>query len=143
MVRKAWLVVLAALMLSGVTGCGGGKPLGPVTGKVSYKGKPLSVKNCVIMFEIPNKGIGLGARLEDDGTFRVVNLTGDGLEPGHYQVSITLPPDFMAGLRMLPPKEVDRRMNAVFPRKYINSATSGLEIDVATAGQVLDIELKD
>ena len=143
MERSAWLVILAALMVSGLAGCGGDKPLGPVTGKVSYKGRPLSVKNCVIMFEIPNKGIGVGAQLEDDGTFRVAKVTGYGLEPGHYQVRISLPLDFLAGLNQLDRKEADKRIGAVLPKKYLDRNTSGLVVDVGTAAQVLEIELKD
>src|SRR5262249_24389919 len=75
-------VVGLAVLLAGVTGCGG-SPLAPVSGVVKLNGKPY--KNAVVSFqplgsrEAPNPGRGSSAVTDEKGRFELIH---DGEKPG-------------------------------------------------------------
>lgn len=95
----------------------------PVTGIVTYQGKP--IPKVSIAF-IPEKGMLASGKTDDKGRFSLMtNRPGDGAMVGSYKVSISFVPDEipeMQGLTDGPPKKPD----SPIPEKYGSPQTSGL-----------------
>lgn len=138
------VILMAALALAG---CGGGET--DVSGKVSYKGKPV-VYGTVLLLDgtgAPKSGV-----IQPDGTFRV-----SGVRPGAVKVAVSSPrppgaepPRKQAGGRDdddKPPPNVTPASPEVIkswfalPDKYGDPNKSELTADVK-AGQPLDFDLK-
>ena len=89
---KARMIALVALLASACWGCGPigsgrGPDLIPVKGKVTYKGKPLTVGT--VTFEPDGYGRPAHGQLKSDGTFVLNTLKeGDGVVVGEHRVSI-------------------------------------------------------
>jgi len=136
-----------------LTGCGGAdkdKPtLAKVTGKVTYKGKPLT-SGSVIFTPIAGKGGETGqtatGEVASDGTYELTTFnTGDGAILGQHTVTVTVPekgsedmgkPDANGRLKYVPAKSVT-------PSKYSKVDTSPLKCTVVEGGTTFDIDLKD
>ncbi len=90
--RVLTLPILALVLLGPTMGCGangaGTMPsLVPVTGKVTFKGQPLTTGT--VRFEPDDYGRPATGKLQSDGTFVLTTLTdGDGVVAGHHRVSI-------------------------------------------------------
>lgn len=127
------LVALAALSCGLSGGCapaGSGKmpDLIPVTGKVLYKGQPLTQGS--IKFD-PEDGYGREAngKIKPDGTFTVTTFKeGDGVVAGHHRVAVT-------GTGIKSPRDM-------FAKKYGGVASSGLTADVDAEHHDFTFELK-
>ena len=113
-----WLL-LAALNLVFLVGCGDGRPRRvPISGVVTIDGKPVPFGSVML---VPADGSRTGGgSLDSDGLFRVSTYTAyDGMPPGTYDVSI-------AAIETL--SETKQRWHA--PEKYADVATSGLSIEI-------------
>ena len=127
-------LTLAALL----AGCGEqGPKTHPVSGKVSYQGKPLPFG--AIMF-VPAEGSAASARIESDGTYKV------DLTPGPHKVSVIAIPPRQG--RPDPTKEggLDTtgfpEPQPLVPPKYNQPESSGVQIDVKPTGEnTIDIDL--
>ncbi len=92
-IRVCKSALLSALLLGCCAGCGargdGTLPdLIPVKGRVFLNGQPLTTGT--IRFEPDDFGRPASGNLQSDGTFVLTTLKdGDGVVPGHHQVSIT------------------------------------------------------
>lgn len=139
---------LALAIAPTLVGCGGEPGLAKVSGKITYKGQPVT-KGWI--YFTPKKG---GTRAADSvidssgyyrlGTFDV----GDGAYPGPYQVSIVSRGDDQA-------KPTGKRAKAVMdedmqgtgaplvPSKYFSAETSGLAAEVPAGGGAFDFKLVD
>ncbi len=116
---KLLVVALTASLLVPCGGCGSGEvalaPMAPAKGRVTYKGKPLTVGT--VRFEPEGRGRMASGKLQSDGTFVLSTLKdGDGAAIGHHRVYIT---------------EVDKSLakDRAF-KKYMGAVTSKLEADV-------------
>lgn len=126
----AALLVLVAL---GVGGCSRDRrpPLPktfPVTGVVSFDGKPLS--GATVMFN-PAAGNGHGSIALTDATGRYKLTTfkpGDGVVPGDYKVAITKIE--LGGSASDSPTAVAPDPKNVLPTKYADDSTSGITATV-------------
>ncbi|MEA1951450.1 MAG: carboxypeptidase-like regulatory domain-containing protein [Planctomycetota bacterium] len=137
--KKATCVssVLACLILAAcLPGCNKGEKLGAVSGKVTFKGQPLT--EGVVMFVNKAKGVHMTAPLDAEGRYKVVMAKGAGLPPGEYLVTVN-------------PPVLDAPMGAGFmkvpeypniPHKYRNARTSGLTLTVTEEGSKLDIDMQ-
>ena len=114
---------LLPLVLIAVTGCGDGRvklPTAPVSGTVTYQGKPLGTGR--IIFFHPS-GQAAATDLAADGSFKLAAFQ------GQNQVAIQcFDPDQSKGQakgrdRMSLPK-------SLIPDRYVNYSTSGLTLDV-------------
>ena len=98
--------------------------LSDVTGRVTYCGKPLH--GMTLCLDSVGGVHCAYATLRSDGSFRLINMTGNntGAVPGRYYAHL-YPNPYSSSL----------------PAKYHDSRTSGLEIDVATDWNELNIDL--
>jgi hypothetical protein len=138
--RSQNLAACALLLCSGFVGCTVGPKLGavPVSGKVTYKGKP-SKYGTVTFMPVGEKGRPCIASIRD-GQYTAYALTSqEGLAPGEYQVSVVYsdkPLMETPGGSGVPEPVAER---------YRTPATSGLTLTVPDGGSAItyDIELKD
>jgi hypothetical protein len=128
--RAAALALLAAAALAG---CHSNKPL-TITGKVTYKGQPLSSGIVRFFFGTDHQSM---ATIEPDGSFAATDIP-----PG--PVKVTVEPDPQAakhrsmggGANEPAPKPV------AIPPKYADPKTSGLEYTIKPGTNNLDVKLE-
>lgn len=138
---------LSALLLGIlIVGCGSSSKTSPVSGQVTYKGKP--VPNANVSFT-PAEGASRAATglTDGNGNFTLGTLsTSDGALPGNYRISvIARGPD-----RLPKPGETGSGMpgemmpgEPIIPLKYFQPDTSGLTFEVKPGSNHAKLELKD
>jgi len=138
---KPCFFALAALALITLPflGCGSGEPSGTVSGKVTYKGEPVS--EAIVTFKHVENGASAQGELDSSGQYEIVGADG-GLPIGSYTVMITVPqvedPKSPKGQS---PMFMDKVMPNV-PKQY-RSASSPLKADLVEGANTHDFELKD
>lgn len=144
---RPWLCglnFLGLMCLLLISGCGGGKPAGKVSGKVTFNGAP--VTEAAIVFENQAAGVSAKVNLGPDGTYVAKTADSIGLPPGNYQVAVT--PSQVAETDEVPlvaaPSGNEQDPPSAIPAKYHSPATSGLTADVkAGDNPPFDFDLKD
>ncbi len=139
------LPVLAALVLVVLlAGCGSGKRLAEVKGRVTYQGKPIP-PSAKVLFQDATAGIYILAKLNEAGDYRVEMAGGYGLPPGTYAVAV-LPPPLMPSPEFI---EKNRHKGPpaliAFPQiplKYRDAKTSGLKLELPPEGATFDIDMQ-
>ena len=133
-----WVATL--ILLAVAPGCSGtaGPPVAPVSGKVSFEGKP--VAKGTVNF-ISDAGFGASAPLNSDGTFTLKSEHGNAVPLGNYKLSITPPPPAIdpslpAGGSAPPVEAPD------IPKKYREITTSGLTAVVAAGTNNFTFDMK-
>lgn len=125
--------VLSALVLVGsslaLSGCQD-QPMGTVSGKVSYRGKP--VTSGTINFYAPEKGVGATAEIDASGTFTI----DEPLDAGNYKVFV-LPPQ----PQQLPPGQRAKQVTFSVPPKYQDANSTPLSREVKTGMNKFPLEL--
>lgn len=139
------LMVTLAILTTSLTGCGGGgSNLVPVTGRVTYQGKPLA--NATVTF-IPQGDGSLGvASTGEDGTFTIETGGESGVAPGMCSVTVTKVESSGGGQAALEKmSDADRQKmmmsgkskdiisgtsKSAIPAQYGNAMTSGLTFEV-------------
>jgi hypothetical protein len=157
------VVGLAFLLGASVLGCGGGgegagqrEKTTPVSGTVTYQGRP--VVDAAVAF-VPDAPTGRGAfgRTDSQGKYKIMTfVAGDGAVPGSYKVTVTKQlaeapgktaetgdDDYVdpetAGAAAAPAKPV-----GMLPVKYSTAASTPLTATVPDgAAQTIDFELTD
>lgn len=151
------IVVLGFLLftLVGIAGCGSGDgnpPTYPVTGTVTYQGKPVEGADIVFVPSTP-EALAAFAKSDADGKFAMRTFEpGDGVVAGSYKVKVVKlePGDveetpvfesseeeaefYVEGDPVTPPKNL-------LPRKYADHNASGLTVTVAAEPLTFDIQL--
>lgn len=134
-------VLLAAVCIPlAAAGCGGGPRLAPVSGTVTYNGKPLA--GATIVFH-PDQELARGAmgHTDDQGRYTLwTNTPGDGALVGTHQVTITLrgpgekaavnPALRKEGLGEAYYDQVASSGKPLIPEKFFSTATSKLTATV-------------
>lgn len=137
MTRRA-LVGLAVFVaaLVPLAGCGDGKKLYPVTGKVSYKGA--APKGAMVVFHPRGDNSPQAVRpsgvVKEDGTYTLYSGPGDegkGAPPGEYDVAITW--DVPKGQPKGMGGEEVKETNDQFGGRYKDYTKSGLKATVNAA----------
>ena len=124
--RSLWLMMILMMM----TGCGGSGParpaLNPVKGKVTLAtGAPLAFG--IISFEpAGGRAFRCSGKIGPDGIFELETGSEKGATAGKYKVSVALPPN---------------KRNSV-PKKFQSDDTSGIEVEIVSGDNDLDIKLK-
>jgi hypothetical protein len=124
-------------------GCGkesSGDQLFPVSGKVSYKGEPLTTGTVILVADAvkgnTTKHEPRGP-IDDKGNFQVNTAGRAGAPPGWYKVAVIAnkPPD---------PNKLYAVTGSLLPKKYANANSSELAIEVTEkpAGAAYNISLK-
>ncbi len=88
LVLVCWIA--ATVVAATLTGCGSREVLRTVSGRVSFRGQPIS--KAVVLFSNSEKGIYVTAEVGAEGRYVVQMARGAGLPLGSYQVSVTPPP---------------------------------------------------
>jgi hypothetical protein len=142
------LLPLTAILIAGL-GCAGDNGLAPVTGKVTYQGKP--VAGATILFMGDETARPATAISGPDGSYSLRTLDAAGAAPGKYTVVVSKidtpaeagePPSMeeaakQAGRPPPPPKRL-------LPAKYGEAATSPLKYEVLPGQKnAYDINLAD
>jgi hypothetical protein len=127
---------LALMMLTGavaLVGCSGGKPTGSVTGKVSYKGAP--VTSGFVNFFAPERGAASQGKITESGTYTLEGV----VDAGTYKVYLQPPlPE------QLPPGTKPKaRTPFNVPAKFLDGNSSPLSKEVKTGKNDINIELTD
>lgn len=141
------MLVAAAFALFG---CGEKTGTIPISGKVTYQGKP--VANARVMFTPKSGGRPADGNTNADGGYRLGTfMAGDGALPGEYSVAIshsdvdvTKPPstEITDGAAYEPIKEETAKSK--IPAKYQSPTQSGLKAVVEASGpKVFDFALTD
>lgn len=143
---KYW--TLTVLLCGSLTGCGkAAVPTGRVSGKVTYKGQPVSVGT--VAFRNDEKGAVAAARLDSSGAYQL-RFGGDfNIPSGDYFVVVT-PPDVELPIASDIAKDPSKAQTPIvqpefpdIPRKYRNPLSSGLKFEVKSGANTFDIDLKD
>jgi hypothetical protein len=147
MAHKVSLIFLLLLIAGGIAGCTSGSKSVPVSGRVTYKGKP--VANASVNFS-PTESAGRAAATgmtDSAGHFTLGTVTPkDGAQIGKYQVSIIArgpdrtpkPGESLSGMpgEMIPG-------DPAIPTKYFAPDTSGLTFEVKRGSNTADFELTE
>ena len=129
--RRAWFVALLIAILA-MVGCGGAKPEGMVSGKVTYKGSPLA--NGVVNFHAPEKGTASQANLDSNGAFKLPGT----LPAGNYKVFV-LPPV----PQQLPPGTAQPKVDFSLPPKFQDPGQTPVTKEVKAGPNDFTIDLAD
>lgn len=150
-VLAGWLTAVGFLLASG---CGTDDGLGrryPVSGNVTYQGKPLEKGQISFISKTPEARTATGDI--ENGYYRLTTLTdGDGAIPGKYGVTIIAKsPDYAQLLEKskggIPHQrdamKVNQEAKRLIPAKYEQEKTSGLDQEVKAQSNTINFELKD
>lgn len=138
--RSSWMCRVFVGLLASLPGCHRAEPMiGTVAGHVRLDDKP--VRDAVIVFEEPTKGISVNASIEPDGTFRIATFDQPGLPPGTYQVAVR-PGSFGSGETPLVGGPVASAPVTKIPARYQSPATSGLTATVQAGENTFPFELR-
>jgi hypothetical protein len=133
----AWATAIFA-----ASGCGKPSNLAPLSGTVSYKGKPLEFGSVMLM---PAQG-GLASRadIEANGSFTLQTVDGqEGATIGLNRIRVACVPAQKPGANSSPGGEVSLGKSLI-PQHYNNFSSSGLSVEVLPENNPpLVIELKD
>jgi len=143
MLRIRHLTFVLPLFLHSV-GCGGGTAIAPVSGVVTYKGKP--VPSADVTFAPENGGRAASGRTDDNGRFTLGTFeVSDGALIGKHKVAVIangpprpakpgegsgMPGDTMPG-------------DPLIPTKFFSPDTSGLLHEVKPGRNTIDLQLAD
>jgi len=143
---KSTRALLGLVALVGVLGCAAGgvtsdteglDDLQPVTGSVSFEGKPTPGAT-VLFFPMDNaklKGVRISAEVDEDGAFEM--MTGvpkgalPGVKPGKYFVTVTW-------TKPANPEDKDSDMIDLVPAKYGDYNTSPIRVEIKDGENSLD-----
>lgn len=148
-------VLYSCLILCSIvvgSGCGGHDygPTGEIEGRLTMDGKPLAPGHAVTFMDMERGYVAFGLT-DKDGRF-VVDTWNDGAMPvGEYKVMIAPPEgtsaaeekEYTSDELFDNPELMDAPAGeAVYPRKYANTKTSGLVYTIKEGSNVFEIDLK-
>ncbi|MCA9036359.1 MAG: hypothetical protein KDA91_14590 [Planctomycetaceae bacterium] len=134
-----------------IIGCGGTDfgPMGSVSGRLTMDGQPLA-EGTQLLFMQMEKGYAAFARTDAEGNYKLQWMregkTWDEVPTGMYKILVQ-PPEVknveeLDAEAMLAGADQDiQPAAAVFPRKYQQHSTSGLQFDVKEGTNTSDINL--
>jgi hypothetical protein len=149
--RQIVSVSVGLLLLAVLVGCGPKRKVGTVSGKITYKGRPV---NDAALRLYPTTGGAvmnpITVPVTSQGTFRITDVP-----PGEYKVVVegseggaseaslrNIPREKLAEVKaMLEPMK--SRATIPFPKKYKDPKTTDLKCTIGEKDQALDLELKD
>ena len=128
--------ISSLIILAFITGCSGGSnapPTGKVTGKVSFRGQPVTVGT--VIFVPQAGGPSAYGMIQADGSYELSTDTssggGDGAVIGKHKVAIRAQKETEPGGRAAP---------LMLPRGFENPDKSGLTAEVKEGENILNIE---
>jgi hypothetical protein len=138
------LVLLSLVVLA--LGCGEKRntpPTAPVTGKVTYKGKPVIGGTVTFNPEEALKGNPGSGDIAEDGTYSLTTYeVGDGAVLGKHTVTVQVFPGQRGGPEAALPG-MESKLPSPIPKKYADPSTSKLTFEVKEGDNVADLTLED
>lgn len=131
------LAPVLVVVLGGIAGCSQPKPVGAVTGRVTFQKK--AVDEGKILYFNPKLGIGAEFPLGPDGSYAVKNAEG-GLPPGDYIVMVSPLVVMLPGDRRTPAAPEEKN-SAMIPEKYRRQGSSPLKATVTAGEHKLDFDM--
>jgi hypothetical protein len=129
-----------AVAMTVAVGCGGSTDAVPVTGKVSYKGQPLT--NGTILLIPEGQGQAPTGMIQPDGTFKLTTYKkDDGAVPGNYKVVVQVFPEEGDAMG-LPGMEFGNAKPPI-PEKYMDASRTDLTVVIKESDNNLDLQLTD
>jgi len=142
---------LALVLTMGLAspGCGGGEPgVIPVSGRITYKGEPVTIGD-VYFSPSGSSTRGAQGKLDSNGNYALGTFSAqDGAYVGTYKVTVvSRGPDKPIPAKMIG-KVLEEDMQGtgepLIPQKYFNAETSGLSAEVSTdKTNTFDFDLTD
>lgn len=143
------IVPIAMLASICLTGCGGGdgvKPLPnlvPVSGTVTYDGKPLPQGTVQLAPADPASKLQSASGEIKNGSFTLATTaSAPGVMAGKYKVRIAAYEGGNAAPSMPLPGQAAAKPKSLLPEKYLDPSKSGLEVDVVKGMAPLKFDLK-
>jgi len=128
-----------ALLLLGVSGCGGNGLVG-ATGRLTYKGQPVPSTRVIFQPEDVNSRRSTGVT-NDDGRFTLrFSRTENGVKLGKHKVYLKYDISVEEETSQIPPK-ASRELRKIID-KYGDPEKSPLRYEVTHGGQVVEIQLE-
>lgn len=146
---RSGLLIPVTLMAFSLLGCGGPSygPTGKVTGKLTLDGKPLAVGTAVSFMQMEKGFLAFGLT-DAEGKFEVKSWNNGDMPVGKYKVMLA-PSTTAAPAKPLSAEEAFDHPELVepvakidFPKKYRDTATSGLEVEVKAGKNDFPLDLK-
>lgn len=148
-VRRSFIASSILGLAVVLTGCGGHDfgPTGKITGRLTLEGKPMAPGHAVSFMQ-PEKGFLAFGFTDGEGNFSVGSWNEGNMPIGKYSVMIA--PPAAAAPAVAPtadeafenPELVDPKLSSVFPVKYRDITTSGLEFEVVAGDNKFEVDLK-
>ncbi|MBN2296041.1 MAG: hypothetical protein JXM70_26655 [Pirellulales bacterium] len=130
---------MAFVLLAPLLGCGGGSSLdlAPVSGTVTYRGKPLDHGSVSFMPTGDTRGPQAAAEIQADGTFSMKTAGKEGAVVGTHKVIVQC-------RRAVTPVEAKNLIigELLIPMKYTEFGITPLSINVKSGKNEYPIELK-
>ena len=142
MVSKLHVIFLGLLIsVLAFGGCDTPEPSGTVSGKVTYKGEPVS--EAIVTFISTELGSGAEDTLDTSGQYSIKGAQA-GIPLGKYKVTIRPPEveDPSTSTGESPPLMVPKEMPNV-PEKYRTEQSTPLEVEVAAGNNEHNFDLED
>jgi hypothetical protein len=144
-IRYRSTAVLAVLTTS-LLGCSSQYSFGPVEGRITRDGQPLSNFQVVFFPQGPNSGPRSTGFTDEDGHYRLQTDTGiAGAVVGPHRVCVIpptpQPPEQPEGVRPRPSQQPLPPAKMPVPGKYMRPFETPLSADVGAAPQTLDFEI--
>jgi hypothetical protein len=134
----ARLLVLACMSVVPLA-CGSAEGMAPVSGKVTYKGKPVP-KGSITFASTTEGGRNATGQLDANGYYKLqTENPGDGALIGDYLVTIYAHDEPI--LDYIPKKKIPPKI--LTPTKYEKPETSGLKASVKSGSNTFDFDLTD
>ncbi len=145
--------VFVALALLAVAGClRRAQPTGTVSGKITYKGKPVPA-GCLVTF-VSDRGVVALGTVDASGSYKLMTAGKPDIPALEYNISVTFPgvvgPEmtdederkYMAGDPETLAKFSRKEHMAPIPTKYADEFKSGLSYQITKGANSFDIDLQ-
>ena len=136
--RTNQIALLLGLILSGMAGCSGGGLESTVSGTVTLDGQLIGPGTVLFVPANGTTNPSVGT-IEPNGSYTVKSSRTEGLPAGRYRVSVTV---FEPLVGAQPGERSTKPSKLIHPEKYTLVDSSGLEFDVASGSNEINIELK-
>lgn len=146
--REIFRRITVLMVVATFLGCGG-EPYGPtgkVTGKLTMDGKNLPAGHAVSFMQMESGFLAFGMT-DAEGKFEVNSWNNGNMPIGKYDVMIAPPSggdvsNLSAEERFDNPESSSAKSKVLFPSRYRETTTSGLNYEVTKGANNFDIDLK-